>query len=114
MSTGIGNHEYSYISESPYGEPIAICPYCGYNDCHADWVDVGVGVVQAGPFVCKNCWASEASYLDEREMTEREEKTGWYEPNTHPSENANTVNGKVVDHKTAKLYYEMGLLDKKR
>lgn len=34
------------------------CPYCG-TECEADWVDVGVGFVQCGPYYCENCGASE-------------------------------------------------------
>ncbi|MEB5480878.1 hypothetical protein P8825_15035 [Shouchella clausii] len=34
------------------------CPYCS-NECHADFVDNGVGMVQCGPYHCYNCGASE-------------------------------------------------------
>ena len=89
MSTGIGHHEYVDIdsgSRSAYETPAAICPYCGCRECEADYVDVGVGMIQCGPYFCPVCRASEASYLDSREMTEREKETGWYEPETPVSE----------------------------
>lgn len=112
MSTGIGNHKFSSNPKGAYGQAIAICPYCGFEGCVADHVDVGVGMVQCGPYFCPNCSASEISYLDKRKLTEREEETGWYEPFTEPSETANTCRGKLVDHKTAKQLYDKGLLDK--
>ena len=111
MSTGIGNHKFSKKSKHAYGEDIAICPYCGYDDCRADFVDVGVGMVQCGPYFCPACNASEISSRDTRELTQKEEETGWYEPFTEVSETANTCRGKLVDHKTAKDLYDMGLLD---
>lgn len=111
MSTGIGKHEYSTNDFSAYSEPKAICPYCGDANCEADWVDVGIGSVQCGPYHCMSCMASEISYLDKRDLTEKEKDTGWYEPGTPVSESANTVNGALVDHKTAKELYRAGLLD---
>ncbi|MCM3030351.1 MULTISPECIES: hypothetical protein [unclassified Niallia] len=41
-----------------YDEPTKECPYCK-NDMYADFVDVGVGMVQCGPYHCNNCNASE-------------------------------------------------------
>ena len=45
------------------------CPYCD-TPCEADWVDVGVGHVQCGPFHCEACGASEIGpcdrYIDSR------------------------------------------------
>lgn len=43
---------------NPYDEPTEPCPYCK-NDMHADFVDVGVGSVQCGPYHCQTCGASE-------------------------------------------------------
>ncbi len=42
------------------------CPVCG-SDCEADFVDVGVGEIQSGPYVCQNmkCRWIEPSILDE-------------------------------------------------
>lgn len=112
MSTGIGNHKLVGGGRNhPYEEPKAICPYCECDMCHADFVDVGIGVVQCGPYFCPECNASEISSRDTRELTEREEETGWYEPYTPVSETANTCRGVLVDHKTAKSLYNIGLLD---
>lgn len=41
-----------------YDTPSKPCPYCRM-DMEADWVDVGVGMVQCGPYHCWNCGASE-------------------------------------------------------
>ena len=111
MSTGIGIHKISYGGNNPYIPPKVYCPYCNNPDCEADWVDVGIGLVQCGPYYCDNCKASEASYLDNRKLSEKEKETGWYEPDTPVSESANTLGGVLVDHKTAKSLYDMGYLD---
>lgn len=103
MSTGIGNHKISRGGENPYNPPIAICPYCECKDCEADFCDVGVGMVQCGPYHCPACNASEASSRDTRELTAKEKETGWYEPNTPVSEIANQLNGQLIDHGTAKI-----------
>lgn len=34
------------------------CPYCK-EQTEADWVDVGIGMIQCGPFHCTSCGASE-------------------------------------------------------
>jgi len=88
------------------------CPYCGAKDCEADWVDVGVGHVQCGPFVCMNCGASSIGPHDENHRDEDEERTGWFKPG-NVGTSANTVGGVHVDHQTAKGLYNSGLLDKK-
>lgn len=93
--------------------PTAKCPYCG-GECEADWVDVGVGMVQCGPYYCVSCGASSMGPHDSpRTLTLQEEKTGWYRPGSPVGDSANTRDGVPVDHKTAKRLYEMGLLDKK-
>lgn len=102
MSTGIGQHEISRGGNSAY-VPIAICPYCKCKDCEADFVDVGVGMIQCGPYYCPACHASEASSRDTRELTDKEKETGWYEPETAISETANQINGQLIDHKTATI-----------
>lgn len=112
MSTGIGRHEFSTNHKSIWKPDQAICPYCGYEHCFADFVDVGVGLVQCGPYYCESCKASEISYLDKRELTDRENETGWFEPGSKVSDAANTVGGELVDHKYAKKMYNLGLLDK--
>ena len=82
------------------------CPYCK-SICEADWVDVGVGMQQCGPFYCTNCYASQIGPFDkERELTEEELNTGWYGPGEPPGSSANVVGGKIVDHETAKQVYE--------
>lgn len=113
MSTGIGNHEFSTNYKNIYKPDLAICPYCGYESCEADHCDVGIGMVQCGPYYCPQCQASEISSLDRRELTEREKETGWFKPGSPVSDVANTVNGRLVDHKEAKQYYDIGLLDEK-
>jgi hypothetical protein len=58
-----------------------VCPYCGNPDCHAEYVDIGVGLLQCGPFQCPDCFATEIGPHDpSKELTESEKKTGWYEP----------------------------------
>ena len=111
MSTGIGNHKFSRGGETAYDEPFAFCPYCNCPDCFADWVDVGIGRVQCGPFYCPQCKASERSSLDNRKPSEKEKETGWYEPHTAVSEVANQVNGELVTHDVAMKLYPTGTLD---
>lgn len=41
-----------------YDTPTEKCPYC-QRETEADWVDVGVGMVQCGPYHCYACGASE-------------------------------------------------------
>jgi hypothetical protein len=41
-----------------YDEPTRECPYCK-SEMEADFVDVGVGMVQCGPYHCYDCGASE-------------------------------------------------------
>lgn len=43
---------------SAYDTPSKPCPYCS-ESMEADWVDVGVGMVQCGPYHCQACGASE-------------------------------------------------------
>lgn len=77
-----------------YGEaePKERCPYCGALCC-ADFVDVGVGMVQCGPYHCEKCGASEiGAYDDPREVTPEEDDLGWYKPGSRPGSSAN------VDH----------------
>lgn len=74
-----------------YGEPEPKerCPYCG-TLCCADFVDVGVGMVQCGPYHCERCGASEIGPHDDcRELTAPEINTGWYEPGTPAGSSAN-------------------------
>ncbi|WP_419962149.1 hypothetical protein [Psychrobacillus sp. BM2] len=41
-----------------YDTPERECPYCN-ESMEADFVDVGVGMVQCGPYHCESCGASE-------------------------------------------------------
>lgn len=41
-----------------YDTPTQKCPYCK-SEMEADWVDVGVGMQQCGPYHCYECHASE-------------------------------------------------------
>lgn len=141
-----------------YDTPEKECPYCG-DAMNADYVDVGVGMVQCGPYHCYSCGASEIGpeiadwHYKDREgktiylktkrkwyswagkkagtgakvhfdgppvlrydapFTKRELETGFYEPKSKKiSPYANTVNGSLVDHVTAKEMYNIGLLDEK-
>lgn len=45
------------------GERIACCPFC-FGKCHAEYVDVGVGMVQCEPFRCEDCGATEIGSAD--------------------------------------------------
>ena len=70
-------------------EPKQRCPYCG-SLCCADFVDIGVGFTQCGPYHCEGCGASEIGPYDtERPLTEREKATGWYGPDTPAGSSAN-------------------------
>lgn len=100
-------------------EPIEKCPFCG-TDCHADFVDNGFGPysVQCGPYFCEECGASEMGPEKhendfEHSVTPEEWQKGWYRGDGKVSPYANTVNGVLVDHVTAKAAYELGLLDEK-
>lgn len=58
------------------------CPYCGFDKCSAEYVDVGVAMAQVTPFGCEACHAYEIGPYDkiERKLTPDEKRTGWYEP----------------------------------
>lgn len=69
------------MSGYTYGEsePKAVCPYCTYTECYADFVDVGVGYVQSGPYTCDRCNAVEiGSYDDPNRASDVERAIGWY------------------------------------
>lgn len=92
-------------------EPTEPCPYCG-TICRADFVDVGVGFTQCGPFHCDNCGASEIGPCDEdRPLTEQEQKTGWYAPGAEPGSSANVIGGKIVSHVQARAAYRREFKD---
>ena len=86
-------------------EPVEHCPYCN-TVCRADFVDVGIGYVQCGPYFCDKCFASEIGpYDEERPLTKEEEKTGWYKPGSDPGSSANVIDGKPVSHVVMKQVY---------
>ena len=86
-------------------EPTEKCPYCTLP-CTADFVDIGVGFQQCGPFHCEQCGASEIGPYDEpRELTDREKEAGWYAPGKEPGSSANVIHGKVVSHVQMKAAY---------
>lgn len=94
---------YAYGSS----EPTEKCPYCGL-ECDADFVDVGIGYTQCGPYHCTECGASEIGPNDEpRPLSDREKETGWYAPGEPPGSSANTIDGVIVDYKTADAFYRL-------
>lgn len=87
-------------------EPIRKCPYCG-TPCEADFVDVGVGMIQCGPYHCDLCLASEIGPYDKgRTLTEDEKRTGWYAPGAEPGSSANVIHGRVVSANVMKQTYD--------
>jgi hypothetical protein len=90
-----------------YGEqqPTEKCPYC-QTPCDADFVDIGVGYQQCGPFYCQRCEASEIGPCDQpRALSETEKATGWYAPGKEPGSSANVIGGKVVSHRVMETAY---------
>lgn len=86
------------------------CPFCK-TICECDLVDVGVGMAQAGPYHCENCGASQIGpHDDERELTDEEQKTGWYKPGSEPGSSANVIGGKIVSHKVMQATYRREFL----
>lgn len=82
------------------------CPYCD-ELCEADWVDVGVGFIQCGPYHCEACGASQIGpYDQERLLTDKEKETGWYGPGQPPGSSANVIDGKVVSSKEMLRVYK--------
>jgi len=89
-----------------YGEPEPKerCPYCGAMCC-ADFVDIGVGMTQCGPYHCEACGASQIGPYDENETTPEEDKIGWYGPDRPPGSSANVVAGQHVTWQEARDVY---------
>lgn len=99
-----------------YGEeePTEKCPYCG-RICSADFVDIGVGFTQCGPYHCTSCGASEMGCFDEeRDLSPDELRTGWYAPGNPPSDKANVIDGKIVDHRVMRRTYHEAFADNPR
>jgi len=91
-----------------YGEhePTASCPYCGAI-CRADFVDIGVGFQQCGPYHCDACLASEIGPYDApRSLTADELKAGWYAPASEPGSSVNVIGGRIVSHVQARDTYQ--------
>ncbi|SOC30949.1 hypothetical protein SAMN05428964_11128 [Thalassospira xiamenensis] len=88
-------------------EPVEVCPYCG-SECRAEFMSVGVGMVQAGPYHCESCGASEIGPHDKpRPLSEEEQNYQWYAPNSEPGSSANVICGKVVSSREMKNVYRM-------
>lgn len=86
-------------------EPIVDCPYCS-TPCNADFVDVGIGMMQCGPYHCTRCQASEIGPNDEsRQLSADEERTGWYAPGAEPGSSANVVGGAIVSAEGMRRVY---------
>lgn len=95
-----------YLSQPTHGGfGVMSCPYC-LAPCEADWVDVGVGYVQCGPYHCTLCEATEIGPCDTpRELTAEEQEFGWYAPHSPPGDSANTIDGKLVSCEQANAFY---------
>lgn len=92
-----------------YEMPTSPCPYCG-AECEADWCDVGVGMVQCGPYYCQNCESSEASAyakdLDTR--ADYDVETGWYRPGSPLDSRANVdAEGRPIGWRQADNEYRI-------
>lgn len=95
----------TYKRNTAYDMPMRPCPYCE-ELMDADWVDVGVGMLQCGPYHCFACKASEIGpelenirhTLDEDEL-----RTGFYKSRISPL--ANQRHGMPIDYKTADALY---------
>ena len=92
-------------------EPKERCPYCGALCC-ADFVDIGVGYEQCGPYHCESCGASEIGPYDipigeyESRLSKKELETGWYESGSPPGPLTNVDDdGRVVTHYEADTLY---------
>jgi len=92
-------------------EKLEKCPYCE-SLCEADFVDNGIAMIQCGPYHCDNCGSSEIGPHDKsRELTEEENKTGWYKPGSAPGSSANVINGKVVSADLMEAEYKKEFTD---
>lgn len=93
-----------------YGEPEPKerCRYCNALCC-ADFVDVGVGMIQCGPYHCEACGASEIGpHDDPRPLTDIEIDTGWYAPNSEPGSSANVdQDGRHIRYFEADTLYRL-------
>ena len=56
------------------------CPFCGYDKCDAEFIDIGVGEQQTCPYGCNNCLSFQLSPYreDENEVLDADERRcGW-------------------------------------
>ena len=91
---------------SSYDKDTRRCPYCGFA-CAADYVDIGVGYEQCGPYHCIECGAIEIGPYDEEvELCDIEKETWWYAPNRPYTGSGNMVGGKLVSHEVALQVYK--------
>ncbi len=60
-------------------QPLARCPWCGAEDCEAEFVHVGIGYQQVDAFHCHRCGAVEIG-ADASGATAEEKDKGWYAP----------------------------------
>lgn len=87
------------------------CPYCGVA-CDADFVDIGIGMQQCGPFHCDQCGASQIGPHDNpRELSQAEKDKGWYAPDSEPGSTANVIHGKIVSHQQMRSEYQKEFRD---
>jgi len=70
------------------------CPHCGYKDCEANFVDIGVGFTQCGPFLCDEC----GSY--------QTRDGSWNKAKDPIPEGINALNGKIVGHQEMLVAYK--------
>ena len=63
---------------SAWETPDVPCPYCG-EMCSAEFVNVGVGMVQCSPYYCRSCGAIEIGpgTTPDRPLADDERRTGW-------------------------------------
>lgn len=97
----------------PDAHPRETCPYCGTEGCCADWVNVEIGYVQCGPYICENCGATSIGAFDQNHKTEEEIATGWFRPGNIGT-SVNTSGGRIVaSYRDAEDLYRAGMLDEK-
>lgn len=84
-----------------YDKPLP-CPYCQFP-MQADFVDVGVGMVQCGPYCCDKCGASQVGPEENPELDADEKRTGFYKNRISPL--ANQHDGRVISHRQADALY---------
>lgn len=91
---------------SKYAPPDEPCPYCGaMTQCET--VDVGVGFVQAGPYHCYECGATEAGAYDDKpeDLARIDPQTRWFPPGEMPGSSANVIGGKLASVNEATAAY---------